>query len=164
MAFFGVTLAVSANEGWQVTSDDDIKLARLYNSLMEQNKIKEAVELTDDKIEFVDYTWGEESRVVGKPGLLKAYSSGQTSLHNLQTDERLMFSGRGTVVFHMIFSADLELAGGKSAEDRMHGVMDFIRVLTIKNGKIFRHLDFADYDKVMPMMEKKTAELEHEKK
>ena len=148
-------LAFAEDNGWKVTAEADIALARKYSKMMSNNQVKQAMKLVADNVIFADYTWGDDSEIVGKDKLYQAYSSGSNGLHNVLVDERLMFAGRGTVVFHYIFSADSDLGENTKPASRLHGMMDMVQVLTIKNGKIVRHLDFADYDRVMPMLQAK---------
>lgn len=137
------------NSGWDATSDLEIKLAIKYNNLLNTRRIQEAMSLVASDATFSDPTWGVFNQ--NKQTLNNAYSMSMESYKNTQYEIRNVTSGRGTVVIHMIASSDVD-RGNSSPNGHVHIVTDFIRVLSIKEDKIFQHIDLVNYDKFMPSL------------
>ena len=142
------TFKVSASE-WPVTSQSEIELAKLYNSLLNRGNIKEAKKLVSADIVFSDPTWGAFNK--DKEHLLQAFDPKLLEgYHNMEYRIRNLFSSKGTVVIHMLASADVQPQGSNNPADRVHTVIDLIRVIEIKNNLVVRHIDLADYDRGLP--------------
>ena len=143
---------------WQSTPAEIVALAHQYNQYLNDNNIDEAMKLVAKDVIFVDFTW-DGNEVTGRKNLRQIFSANSNSIHNSTLDVRRVMTSRGTVVIHAILSGDMDLVENGSAEDRMHGITDIIRIFTFKNGKIIRHIDLLDYDRFMPEIALRTANL-----
>ncbi|MDF2179372.1 nuclear transport factor 2 family protein [Aliiglaciecola sp. CAU 1673] len=151
-----VTSTLVQAGGWPETTAEQREVALTYNHLLNIQQVEQAMALVDENVRFSDPTWGVHNQ--NKTHLATAYSSMSGSYHNMQFDIRKVSSSKGTLVIHMIGSADVDLSPDASADQRVHLFADFIRVLEVKDGKIVRHLDLSDYDKFMPSLMPSTGD------
>lgn len=145
---FSVTAATPT---WQTTSAQTLELAKQYNQYLIDNNTEKAMAMAAPGLVFSDPTWGiyDQNKATAKA----SYSASTARYHNITYDIRNIMSSRGTVVIHMIGSADIDPIGVKDPAKRVHIMADLIRVITIKEGKVIRHTDLSDYDKIMPKLE-----------
>jgi len=159
---FFTTNIYAQDQSWQVTSNKTLTIATNYNQYLNNNQIDDAMKLVDKNVIFVDYTWSGEE-VIGKEKLRDIYSASANTIHNPKLDVKKILTSRGTVVIHAVLSGEMDLIENSPVDKRFRGAADIIRVITVKNGKIIRHIDLMDYDSFMPKIafqrEKLVAEL-----
>lgn len=140
---------IALADNWPVTPDSDIALAKRYNALLNEGNIKEAQKLVSPQVSFSDPTWGTFNR--DKAHLIAAFDPKMfAGYHNMAYRIRNVFSSKGTVVIQMIASADVQPHGVTDPVERVHIVIDLIRVIEIKDKLIVRQIDLADYDRALP--------------
>lgn len=145
-----VSAKASANQ-WPVTSPSDIELAKQFNDYLNTGKIDAAQTMISPQVEFSDPTWGAYRK--DKAHMIQAFDPKLTAgYHNMQYRIRNIFTSKGTVVIHMIASADVAAGGSADHSKWVHTVIDLIRVIEIKDNKVVRQIDLADYDRVMPAL------------
>ena len=124
------------------TQDPSLRLARTYFDHLNHQRLDAARALMADTIVFEDPTWGSTPTTTAD-ALIKAYSA-TAGFSNFLFDERLAFSSNGTVVIHYVVSFDY-LPADSSLESPVPVLGDLVRMATVKDGKVVRHLDLAPY-------------------
>jgi len=155
---FNLVAADAKPKPWQVTSKATIAIAKNYHQYLLNNQVDKAMELVADDVVFTDYTWGSDE-TKGREKLRAIYSGSSSTIHNFSSIERFVMTSRGTVVIVSTISGDMDLLENAKAEQRFHGLSDMIRVITIKDGKIVRHIDLLNYDDFIPQFAKAREQL-----
>lgn len=128
-------------------SANEIEAAKRYINALESGSAEEVHPLMADDIIFEDLTWGAVAR--GKDEVAKVYAAYTGNIHNVRNKIKNAYAFRGTVVVHSTVSGDVALVSDATPEQRTEVAIDVVRMITLENGKITRHIDVGDYQSMM---------------
>lgn len=125
---------------------DALAIARDYFAHLDNQRLDAARALMAPSIVFEDPTWGGPG-LSGPDAVIEAYAN-TAGFSNLLFDERLAFVSRETVVIHYVVSFDFAPPDDADAEDPIPVIADLVRMATVEDGKVVRHIDLAAYGKL----------------
>ena len=120
-----------------------IEIARSYFGHLDNQRFDEARRLLSDAVEFEDPTWGAAA-VTGPDAVIDAYSN-TAGFSNILIEERLAFASRGTAVVHYVVSLSFVPPEDSPVKTPVPVIADLVRMATVEDGKIVRHIDLAHY-------------------
>ena len=129
----------------ETTDEAALRLARAYFSDLDNQRFDAARAVMSDTLRFEDPTW---NLAIDDPdAVIEAYGN-TAAFSNVVIKERLAFVNRGTAVIHYIVSLDLAPPEGSNVEQLIPVLADLVRVATINDGKVVRHIDLAAYGEI----------------
>ncbi len=143
-----MTYALLASSALAEPADDAaaLQLARGYFQHLDHQQFVEARGLMADSIVFEDPTWGGTA-VTDPDEVIKLYSN-TAGFTNVLLDERMAFVSNGTAVIHYVASLDYLPTEDSPINAPVPVIADLVRVATVENGKIVRHIDLAAYSRL----------------
>ena len=143
-----MTHALLAPSALAEPADDEaaLQLARGYFQHLDHQQFAEARGLMADSIVFEDPTWGGAA-VTDPDEVIELYSN-TAGFTNVVLDERMAFVSNGTAVIHYVASLDYLPTEDSPVDAPVPVIADLVRVATVENGKIVRHIDLAAYSRL----------------
>lgn len=123
-----------------------LQLARSYFQHLDHERFDAARELMADSIVFEDPTWGG-TPITDPDEVIELYSN-SAGFTNVVLDERMAFVSNGSAVFHYVASLDILPTADSAVKTPVPAMTDLVRMATVKDGKIVRHIDLAAYTKL----------------
>lgn len=146
LVLLGLAPAVQAEAASPLDDEAIIDVARSYFGHMDTQRFDAARRLLSDTVEFEDPTWGG-APLIGPDAVIDAYSN-TAGFSNVLIEERLAFASRGTAVFHYVVSLSFTPPEDSPVKAPVPVIADLVRMATVENGKIVRHMDLAHYPKL----------------
>ena len=156
-----ILLAMTFSAAHAEPADDAaaLELARSYFQHLDNQRLDQARALMSDAIVFEDPTAG--AGPIEDPGeIVKAYAN-TAGFANMLFDERFAFVSNGTVVFHYMASLDIIPADDSPIRGPVPVLADLVRMATVKDGKVVRHIDLAAYPELKKAL-KRAAEAQND--
>ena len=144
----GILQAFLAGQAYGGPADDKaaLELARSYFQHLDHQRLDAARALMADSVVFEDPTWGAPP-ITDPEEVIEAYSN-TAGFSNLVFDERFAFVFNETAVFHYVVSLDFTPPDESPVDHPVPVVADLVRMATVKDGKIVRHVDLAAYQRL----------------
>lgn len=132
-------------------ANERIETALHFLKALEASDMATVEQLVHDDITFQDLTW-DGTLHAGRENVLKVYRGYTGGAHNILGHVLNAFESNHTVVLDYVIYAQMDVARDTKPEDRVPMIGRAVRVIGFKDGKIVRHMDMADYDKVKAAM------------
>lgn len=132
------TSSSSAGEG-------DIEIAKRFLKALESKDLVTAETLMAEDITFEDPTWSHDVHR-GKETMKEVYRYYTSGTQNIQSHLMSVFESNGTVVLNYMFYVELEIEPGNAAAGTVPMMGAGMRIVGVRDGKVYRHMDLADYD------------------
>lgn len=121
----------------------EIEVAKRYIQALENGSADEIDHLVADNIVYEDVTWGVT--VEGKAAVSEVYKTYTVGSHIIDHEVERAYVFRGTVVIRSLVRGSVALVPGSNSDQRITVAIEVVRVITLKDGKVVRHIDLADY-------------------